>query len=147
MKSPNLQPSHFPDLQAQARFYVLATRHQGSDDGPLQLLFLYFCPGEAPVREMMGYSVQKKTVVDQAEGLLGRPFTAIIEAQEMADVASALVAAATESPATAGEGAAAGAGAVAAASRPRAPGRRKASTLVKTLLAKDDNDDGGGDYE
>lgn len=94
----------------------------------------------------MGYSVQKKTVVDQAEDLLGRPFTAIIEVQELADVASALVAAANESPATAGEGAAVGAGAaVAAPSRPRAPGRRGASTRVKTLLGEDDDGRGDGD--
>lgn len=125
---------------------MLGTRHQGSD-GPLQLLFLYFCPSEAPVRHKMGYSVQKKTVVEQAEHVLGRPFTAVLEAQEMADVVSALVGAMTESLAGAEGGAAAGAAVAAvvtvvAASRPQAPGRRGASTRVKTLLAKDDSDDG-----
>lgn len=131
---------------------MLATRLQGSEDGPLQLLFLYFCPSEAPVREKMGHSVQKKTVVEQVEALLGRPFTAVLEAQELADVALALVGATTESSAGAGagEGAAAGAGvagvaAVAGSSRPRAPGRRGASTRVKTLLGEDDDGRGDGD--
>jgi hypothetical protein len=133
---------------AEARFIIAATRRV-SEAAP-QLLFLYFCPAEALVRQKMGYSVQKKAVVEQVEAVLGRPFSAVVEAQELADVASALTAptaAAGDAGAledgvsgAAGAAAGAGAGAVGGDARPKAPGRRGASTRVKTLLAKDEDD-------
>lgn len=125
----------------------MAARHADSSGGSnaVRTLFLYFCPAEAPVREKMGFSVQKKTAVEQVEAVLGRPFAAVLEAQEVADATSMVVAAAIESAAKGADGAAseeAGAAAAAAAARPRAPGRRRgASTRVRTLLAKDDDDD------
>jgi hypothetical protein len=142
--------------QAEARFLIAATHSSSSSSSstaettPLQLLFLYYCPADAPARQKMGYSVQKKAVVKQVETLVERPLTAVLEVQELADVASALVAAAASADQTApaaalengggdGDGSAPG-GAATAIVRPRAPGRR-ASTRVKTLLTKDDDDD------
>lgn len=131
---------------------MAATR--GADGSNSKTLFLYHCPAEAPVREKMGFSVHKKTVVEQVEALLGRPFAAVFEAQEVADAASAVVAAAAaaatpESALAAGAGlegvVSEGAGAGVAVARPRAPGRRGASTRVRTLLAKDDEGEEEGE--
>ena len=131
-----------PNPQVQARFYVAAARHASSGDGnAVRTLFLYFCPAEAPVREKMGFSVQKKTAVEQVEAVLGRPFAAVLEAQEMGEAVSMVVDAVLESAAKVAEGAASEEAGAAAAARPRAPGRRGASTRVRALLAKDDDDD------
>lgn len=131
------QPS--PSPQAEARFFVVATGSCGTH----KLVFLYYCPAEAPVRSKMSYSMQKRNTVLQAEAALGRPFDAVVEAQEVADVTSALVeaAAADGLSRTAETAANGGAAEAVAASRPKAPGRR-ASTRVKLLMGKDDDEDG-----
>lgn len=129
--------------QAEPRFFVIATRSR-------TLHFIYFCPAEAPIRLKMSYSVQKKTTVEKAEAALGRPFDAVVEAQELGDVAAALLSPAAgvgegdeppaEAPVTTTTTAATAATATA---RPRAPGRRGASTRVKLLMGKEEDEEDG----